>query len=113
MLAHPLQRGLELPVAIHADDPAALRNAQHFADAALHAAYARLGQGAGAVQLHQQDLVGLAIPEFLGKSPEVVPRHQPRLVVVGAEISCPGVWNIDGDERNVRLQVLGGDGGRN
>ena len=113
MLAHALQRSLELPVAVHADNPAALRHAQHLADSALHAAYTRLRQRSGAVQLHQQNLIGLAVPMLLRPTSQIMSRHQPGLIVVGAEIGRARVRNIDRDERNARLQVFAGDGGRN
>src|SRR5581483_8430220 len=65
-----------------------------------------------ALQFDEQNLIDLAAPMFLGPAAQVVARKQAGLVVVGAEVSGAGVRNIDGDERDVSLHVLGGDGGR-
>ena len=110
MLAHPFERGLELAVAIERDNLAGLRNADHFADAAHHAADARLRQRSGALQFDQQNLIDVAVPVALRPASEEAAADESRLIVVGAEIDRAGMRDVDGDERDVGFHIFGGDG---
>ena len=62
-------------------------------------------QRAGARELEQQDLVGLAAPVLLRPARQLASGEQARLVVVRAEVGRARMRDVDGDHRDARLGV--------
>jgi len=85
---------------------------QGLREARPDAGHARPHDGAGAGQLEEHDLFDLGLPARARPVPEMASGHEPRLVVVGPEVGGAGVGNVDGNERDTGLEILGGDGRR-
>ena len=111
MFANAFQCGLELAVAIDGHDLVGFGCAHDFGESGEEAADARLGEGARAVEFDDEELVHFAVPVAFGPAAEVVAAHESGLIVIGAEVGCAGVRDVDRDEWNVGLEVFSGDVG--
>src|SRR5262245_49318061 len=112
MSADALERGLELPVAVDADDRRVRGPMERFDDAREDAARSRTHQRAGTGELEEQNLVDLAVPSALRPAAQIASGEHAGLVVVRAEVGRAGMRNVDGDNRDTRLEVARGDLGR-
>ena len=68
-------------------------------------------RGSRTGQLQEHDLIDPAAPAGAGPLTEATPGEQPGLVVIGPEVGAARVWNVDGDEWDVCLEILRGDRG--
>ena len=80
------------------------------ANAREHAPHPRGRERPRAGELDQQDLVHAAVPLLSRPSRQMPSGEEPGFVVVRAEIRRPRMRNVDGNQRDVRLAVLRGDG---
>ncbi len=112
MPAHGFETFAEFAVAVEIGDARVLECRTGLAHADEHAGESHLRQAAGAIERDQDDLVSFAVPVLLGPSPQVTAADQARLVIVGPVIGRARMRNLDRDQRNVRLAVLGGDNRR-
>ena len=63
-------------------------------------------------QFQQQNLVDVPAPLAPGPASQVAARYQSGLIVVRAEIRRARMRNVDGDERDARLDISRGNGRR-
>ena len=112
MFADPFQRGLELPIAIDRHGRPCCGIVQHVASTGDSASKPGGGNRSRASELEEQQLVGATAPMLLRPSRQMTAGDQPRLVIVRPEIGRPGMRNVDGDDRNARLVISGGNRGR-
>ena len=106
MPAHFFERRLELAVAVEHDDRHRVGAVQRLLHSGDDAFAARADETAGPHELEQQNLVDLTGPAGLRPLAQIAAGEQPRLIIVGAEVRRARMRNVDGDERNVRFEIL-------
>ena len=86
---------------------------QRLAESGERPAHARMHERARTAEFEQQHLVHAPLQPALGPLSQVTPCKESGLVIVRAKIGRFGMRHVDGDQRNVRFEVLRRDRRRN
>src|SRR6266700_1049875 len=111
MLPHPVLGYAKLSITVDVQDTTLVGNAQYFVDPAEHTSNSGLRHGSGPQNFEQYDLIYNAVPILAGPAAQMSPSEQPSFIVVRAKVGRSGVRNVDGDDGNIALQILSGNGG--
>src|SRR5882762_6792484 len=111
MLPHPVLGYPKLSISVDVQDTTLVGKAEHLVDPAEHAQNSGVRHGSVPQNFQLYDFIYNSFPILAGPAAQMSPSEQPSFIVVRAKVGRSGVRNVDGDDGNIALQILSGNGG--